>query len=454
MGRVVAIEGSVVDVVFAGEEPPFLNEALVVETPSGPLTLEALRFIEKDRVRCIALGKTTGLKRGLQVKRTSRPVEVPVGDVVLGRVIDLFGRPLDRGTPPVSDTYLPIHRPSPELRSQMVIPEVYETGIKVIDLLCPFIKGGKVGLFGGAGVGKTVVLMEFIYKAVKVYSGVSVFAGIGERIREGHELYEEMKRTGVLEHTVIVLGQMNEPPGVRYRVVMTALSISEYFRDVKGRDVLLLMDNIFRFIQAGSEVSSLLGRVPSKSGYQSTMFSEISEIQERITSTTQASITSVQAVYVPADDITDPAITAIMPHLDTVIILSRSLAAKGLYPAVDPLNSRSKLLNPEVVGVDHYSVARQVRETLSRYYELQDIIAMLGMDELTPEDRVVVNRARRLERFLTQPFFLTEPFTGKKGKHVALRDTIRGCKEILEGRYDHLDERLFYMIGDTKELDV
>ncbi|RMG68490.1 MAG: F0F1 ATP synthase subunit beta, partial [Nitrospirae bacterium] len=340
----------------------------------------------------------------------------------------------------------------PTLQSQIVQPEVYETGIKIIDLLCPFIRGGKVGLFGGAGVGKTVLLMEFIYKAVKVYSGVSVFAGVGERIREGHELYEEMKRTGVIDHTVIVLGQMNEPPGVRYRVAMTALSISEFFRDEMGKDVLLLMDNIYRFVQAGTEVSALLGRIPSRSGYQPTMFSEISEIEERITSTQKGSITSVQAVYVPADDITDPAVTSIMPHLDTVVILSRTIASKGLYPSVDPLRSRSKLLSPDLVGVEHYEVARAVKETLARYAELQDIIAMLGIDELTPEDRLLVKRARKLERFLTQPFFLTEAFTGKKGKHVSLKDTIRGCKNILEGRYDDVDERRFYMIGSDRDI--
>lgn len=452
MGRIVAVEGSVLDVVFSDEDRPFINEALVLNDRSAKILLEAHQYIDKNTLRCIALGKTQGIRRGLEVKRTGKFVEVPVGDALLGRVINLLGEPIDDKGAIKSDIFSPIHRESPTLQSQIVQPEVYETGIKVIDLLCPFIRGGKVGLFGGAGVGKTVLLMEFIYKAVKVYSGVSVFAGVGERIREGHELYEEMKRTGVIDHTVIVLGQMNEPPGVRYRVAMTALSISEYFRDVKGRDVLLLMDNIFRFVQAGSEVSALLGRIPSKSGYQPTMFSEISEIEERISSTESGSITSVQAVYVPADDITDPAITAIMPHLDTVVILSRGIAAKGLYPSVDPLRSRSKLLSAELVGVEHYEVARDVKETLSRYNELQDIIAMLGMDELTHEDRLIVSRARKIERFLTQPFFLTEPFTGKKGKHVALKDTIRGCRNILDGKYDDIDERRFYMIGSEREL--
>lgn len=452
MGKVVAIEGSVIDVAFTGEDRPFINEVLLVDHPSGRLFLEVHQFIDRNTVRCIVLGKVPWLKRGVDVKRTKKFVEVPVGDTLLGRVVNLLGEPIDGKGPVESDVFFPIHRGSPTLQNQIIQPEVYETGIKIIDLLCPFIRGGKVGLFGGAGVGKTVLLMEFIYKAVKVYSGVSVFAGVGERIREGHELYEEMKRAGVIDHTVIVLGQMNESPGVRYRVPLTALSISEFFRDVKGRDVLLLMDNIFRFVQAGSEVSALLGRIPAKSGYQPTMFSEISDIEERISSTEHGSITSVQAVYVPADDITDPAITAIMPHLDTVVILSRSYAAKGVYPAVDPLKSRSKLLSTEFVGSEHYDVAKGVRETLSRYNELQDIIAMLGIDELTPEDRLVVSRARKLERFLTQPFFLTEPFTGKRGTHVALRDTIRGCKNILEGKYDDINERRFYMIGSDEEL--
>ena len=452
MGYILAIEGSVVDAVFPEEDRPFLNEALYVDSDGKRILFETHQYLDRNRVRCISLGKTSGLKRGLQVRRTGRFIEVPVGKSLLGRVLNILGEPLDNREPVEAEHNLPIHRSAPTLQNQIVQPEVYETGIKVIDLLCPFIRGGKVGLFGGAGVGKTVLLMEFIYKAVKVYSGVSVFAGVGERIREGHELYEEMKRTGVLDQTVIVLGQMNEPPGVRYRVAMTALSISEYFRDEIGKDVLLLMDNIYRFVQAGTEVSALLGRIPSKAGYQPTMFSEISEIEERITSTQRGSITSVQAVYVPADDITDPAVTSIMPHLDTIVILSRAIAAKGLYPSVDPLRSRSKLLSPELVGVEHYEVARAVKETLARYAELQDIIAMLGIDELTPEDRLVVKRARKLERFLTQPFFLTEAFTGKPGKHVALKDTIRGCKNILEGRYDDVDERRFYMIGSDRDL--
>ncbi len=452
MGYILSIEGSVVDVVFPEEDRPFINEALIVETDGNRVIFETHQYIDRHRIRCIALGKTQGLKRGIEVKRTGKFIEVPVGNGLLGRVVNILGDPIDGRGPINSDQKLPIHRSAPTLQSQIVQPEVYETGIKVIDLLCPFIRGGKVGLFGGAGVGKTILLMEFIYKAVKVYSGVSVFAGVGERIREGHELYEDMKQTGVIDHTVIVLGQMNESPGVRYRVAMTALSISEFFRDELGKDVLLLMDNIYRFVQAGTEVSALLGRIPSRSGYQPTMFSEISAIEERITSTQKGSITSVQAVYVPADDITDPAVTSIMPHLDTVVILSRAIAAKGLYPSVDPLRSRSKLLSPDLVGVEHYEVARSVKETLTRYAELQDIIAMLGIDELTPEDRLVVKRARKLERFLTQPFFLTEAFTGKPGKHVALKDTIRGCKNILEGRYDDIDERRFYMIGSDRDI--
>ncbi len=452
MGYISSIEGSVVDVVFVEEDRPSINEALVVDTDGSSVIFETHQYIDRHRVRCISLGKTQGLKRGLKVRRTGKFIEVPVGESLLGRVVNILGDPIDGRGPIISDHKLPIHRSAPTLQSQIVQPEVYETGIKVIDLLCPFIRGGKVGLFGGAGVGKTILLMEFIYKAVKVYSGVSVFAGIGERIREGHELYEDMKQTGVIDHTVIVLGQMNESPGVRYRVAMTALSISEFFRDELGKDVLLLMDNIYRFVQAGTEVSALLGRIPSRSGYQPTMFSEISAIEERITSTQKGSITSVQAVYVPADDITDPAVTSIMPHLDTVVILSRTIAAKGLYPSVDPLRSRSKLLSLDLVGVEHYEVARAVKETLARYAELQDIIAMLGIDELTPEDRLVVKRARKLERFLTQPFFLTEAFTGKPGKHVALKDTIRGCKNILEGRYDDVDERRFYMIGSDRDI--
>ncbi len=452
MGKIIAIEGSIIDVEFKDSEVPLINEALLIKNDSENVVLEVHQYIDKNTVRCIALAQTSGLSRGSNVMRTHKFINVPVGNEMLGRIINALGEPIDDLRDIEGKAKYPIHRPSPVLSRQIVKGEVYETGIKMADLLAPFIRGGKVGLFGGAGVGKTVLLMEFIYKAIKIHSGVSVFAGVGERIREGHELYEEMKRTGVLDNSVIVLGQMNEPPGVRFRAIMAALSISEYFRDVGGKDVLLLIDNIYRFVQAGSEVSALLGRMPSRTGYQPTLFSEISEIEERITSTETGSITSVQAVYVPADDITDPAITAAMPHLDTVIILSREIASKGLYPAIDPLKSRSKMLSKEFVGNTHYEIANQVRETLARYNELQDIIAMLGIDELAPEDRLIVSRARKIERFLTQPFFLTEPFTGKEGKHVPLEDTIKGCQEILDGKYDDVDERKFYMIGGIGEV--
>ncbi|NOY39264.1 MAG: F0F1 ATP synthase subunit beta [Nitrospirae bacterium] len=451
MGIIASVQGSTVDVDFPGNNLPAINEALLVEGDSR-LILEVHRHLSSSTARCIALCATFGIRRNMRVERTFNPLAVPVGRETLGRIINVLGTAIDGLGPLKSKLSFPIHRPSPSLSEQSTRTEVYETGIKVIDLLAPFVKGGKVGLFGGAGVGKTVLLIEFIYKAVRIHSGVSIFAGVGERVREGHELYEEMKRMGVLDNSILVIGQMNEVPGIRFRVALTALSIAEYFRDTEEKDVLLLIDNIYRFVQAGSELSTLLGRMPSRVGYQPTLSSELSELEERITSTESGSITSVQAIYVPADDITDPAVTAVMPHLDTTVILSRDIAAKGIYPAVDALLSRSKMLDRDVVGYSHYDVAREVRETLARYNELQDIIAMLGVEELSPEDRLTVTRARKLEKFLTQPFFLTESFTGRKGRHVALRDTIRGCKEILSGTYDDVDEQAFYMIGGIEEV--
>ncbi|NOZ24645.1 MAG: F0F1 ATP synthase subunit beta [Nitrospirae bacterium] len=451
MGIIVSVEGSTVDVEFPVDNLPAINEALHIEGDSR-LVLEVHRHLNSSTARCIALCATFGLKRNMKVERTFKPLAVPVGRKTLGRIVNVLGTAIDGLGHIETDLAYPIHRPSPRLSAQSTRTEVYETGIKMIDLLAPFVKGGKVGLFGGAGVGKTVLLIEFIYKAIRVHSGVSIFAGVGERVREGHELYEEMKRMGVLDNSALVIGQMNEVPGVRFRVALTALSIAEYFRDTEKKDVLLLIDNIYRFVQAGSELSTLLGRMPSRVGYQPTLSSELAELEERITSTESGSITAVQAIYVPADDITDPAVTAVMPHLDTTVILSRDIAAKGIYPAVDALQSRSKMLDPDVVGYSHYDVAQQVRETLARYNELQDIIAMLGIEELSAEDRLTVTRARKIERFLTQPFFLTESFTGRKGRHVALRDTIKGCKDILSGAYDDVDEQAFYMIGGIDEV--
>ncbi len=434
------------DIEFGGELP-HINESLEIEWEKGRIVLEVHQQLNGTTVRAVAMGFTEGLKRGLPVKRLYTPLKVPVGEATLGRMLDVMGNPVDDLGDIASVEYAPIHKESPVMTKLVCAKEVFETGIKAVDLLAPFIRGGKVGLFGGAGVGKTVLLMEFIYKAVKVHSGISVFAGIGERVREGHELWQEMQNAGVMDRSVLVFGQMNEAPGARFRAGLSAITVAEYFRDRMGLDVLFLVDNIFRFVQAGNEVSTLLGRLPSRVGYQPTLTSELAELEERIASTALASITSVQAIYVPADDITDPACAGVFPHLDTFIVLSREIAGKGLYPAIDPLLSRSKLLEPETVGKRHYDIALDVKQHLSRYRELQDIIAMLGIEELSPQDRLMVYRARKLERFLTQPFFLTEKFTGVAGVNVPLSETLDGCESIISGDMDEVGEEALFMIG-------
>jgi len=446
LGMVVAVRGDIVDVEFSGGLPD-IHEALEIAFGDSVLVLETHRHIDSRTVRTIAMGFTEGLKRGYAVRRTGSPIKVPVGKGTLGRIMDALGRPVDECGPVEAAERRPVHRGAVPMTSLMPAREVLETGIKAVDLLAPFIKGGKVGLFGGAGVGKTVLLMEFIYKAVKMHPGVSVFAGVGERIREGHELWREMTDSGVMDRSVLVFGQMNEAPGVRFRTGLTAMTVAEYFRDEMGLDVLFLVDNLFRFVQAGNEVSTLLGRLPSRVGYQPTLTGELAELEERISSTAGAAITSVQAIYVPADDITDPACAGAFPHMDTFVVLSREIAGKGLYPAIDPLLSRSKLLAPETVGRRHYDIAVNVREHLSRYRELQDIIAMLGIDELSPADRLTVYRARKLERFLTQPFFLTEKFTGIAGVDVSLTDTLTGCEAIVSGAMDDVSEEALFMVG-------
>ncbi|WP_457623572.1 F0F1 ATP synthase subunit beta [Persephonella sp.] len=448
-GKIVSIRESVVDVVFPEDELPFLKEILIIEETGTKIEVQLLR--ENNTVSCLVLGKTVGISKNMTVNRTEKYLSVKVGEEVLGRTIDIFGNPIDRLGDINSDIEYPVYRKAPEIIEETEEREILETGIKIVDLLVPFVKGGKVGLFGGAGVGKTVLLTEFIFRMVKIHRGVSIFAGVGERIREAHELWHELKRLDVLTKTAIVLGQMNEPPGIRARAIFPALSIAEYFRDEKKSDVLLLIDNIFRYTQAGMEVSTLLGKLPGRAGYQPTLKEEIAVVEERITSTKSGSITAVQAIYVPADDITDPAPSSTFPHLDSIVILSRERAAKGFYPAIDPLQSRTKVLDPSVVGSEHYDVANSVRYHLQRYKDLEDIINMLGIEELSKEDRLIVQRARKLERFLTQPFFTTEAFTGKKGKNVSLKDTIKGCKEIIDGKYDDTDESQFYMIGEIDE---
>lgn len=452
-GTVVAVRGAVIDVVFDALPLPRVDEALLVEW-DGPtsLVVEVQAHLDRHTVRCVALQATSGLRRGTGVTATGHPVTVPVGDPVLGRLLDVIGAPHDNGPEiPADCERAPIHRPAPALAQRSPASVIFETGIKVIDLIAPLARGGKAAMFGGAGVGKTVVVMELIHAMVQSYQGISVFAGIGERSREGHELLTEMKRSGVLDRSVLVYGQMNEPPGARWRVGLTALTIAEYFRDKKRQNVLLLMDNVFRFVQAGSEVSGLLGRLPSRVGYQPTLASEVAALHERITSIAGASVTAIEAVYVPADDFTDPAVTAISSHLDSTIMLSRSMAAEGMYPAIDPLSSSSILLNAAVAGEDHYRVAEQVRETIAHYRDLQDIIALLGIEELSTRDRVIVGRARRLQRFLTQPFAITEAFTGMPGRAVQLADTIKGCSAILDGQCDDWPEDAFYMVGTINE---
>ena len=451
-GKIIQIIGPVVDVEFGeGERLPEIYNALKVKHGQNELTFEVVKHLEPGRVRAISMQSTDGLKRGLEVLDTGKKIEVPVGPEILGNLFNLLGQPLNACDKKFNKFY-PIHREAPPLTEQSTKTEVFETGIKVIDLIAPFIKGGKVGLFGGAGVGKTVLLMELIRNVAEVGGSVSVFAGVGERTREGNDLYLEMKESGVINKTALVFGQMNEVPGVRARVALSALSMAEYFRDEEKKDVLLFIDNIFRFSQAGSEVSTLLGRMPSAVGYQPTLASEMAELQERITSTKNGSITSVQAVYVPADDLTDPAPATTFSHLDSTIVLSRSLTEIGIYPAVDPLSSNSSALAPKIVGEEHYSVAREVQKTLQRYKELQDIIAILGIEELSADDRKTVDRARKIQRFLSQPFNVAETFTGREGKYVKLEDTVRGFKEILEGKHDDVPEEAFYLKGGIEEI--
>lgn len=453
-GSIVQIIGAVVDVQFPEGTVPSLYDALHTQKDdaSSPLVLEVAAHVGDGRVRCVALGPTDGFHRGDAVTATGAPISVPVGKKTLGRIFNVTGETIDgRGQIKDSKVY-PIHRPAPTLTAQSSSREVLETGIKVIDLIAPFVKGGKVAIFGGAGVGKTVTIQELIHNVAEVHGGVSVFAGVGERSREGNDLWREMKESGVIEKTALVFGQMNEPPGSRLRVALTGLTMAEYFRDEEGQDVLLFIDNIFRFAQAGSEVSALLGRIPSAVGYQPTLASEMGALQERITSTKNGSITSVQAVYVPADDYTDPAPVATFAHLDSTISLERSIAEQGLFPAVDPLSSNSRVLEPSVVGEEHYTVARGVQKILQRYKDLQDIIAILGMEELSDEDKLVVSRARKIQRFLTQPMFVAEAFTARAGKYVPLAETVRGFKEILDGKHDDKSEQAFYMIGGIEEV--
>ncbi len=454
-GKIVQVLGPVVDIEFPSQKLPAIYNAVVIRDPSKniDLTCEVANHAGDNVARCIALSSTDGLVRGMEVIDTGAPVTVPVGESTLGRIFNLLGKPIDSLTDiPAHTPRLPIHREPPPLEDQLNKTVQYETGIKVIDLLCPFPKGGKVGLFGGAGVGKSVIVMELIRNLASEHGGYSVFCGVGERSREGNDLWLEMKESGVLSKTCLVFGQMNEPPGARLRVALTGLTIAEYFRDTQQQDVLLFVDNIFRFVQAGAEVSALLGRMPSAVGYQPTLTGEIGALEERITSTKSGSITSVQAVYVPADDYTDPAPAALFAHLDASVSLSRSIAELGIYPAVDPLSSTSRILDPAVLGQEHYDVARKVQKILQRYKDLQDIIAVLGMDELSEEDKELVSRARKVQRFLSQPFFVAESFTGKKGRSVKLADTIKGFKMIVDGEIDHLPETAFYMAGSIEEV--
>ncbi len=447
-GNIVEIIGAVVDVEFPRESVPKIYEALTVSDTD--LTLEVQQQLGDGVVRTIAMGSSDGLKRGIEVNNTGAPITVPVGEVALGRILDVLGRPVDEEGPLNSEHHLPIHRTAPSFAEQMPTAEMLETGIKVVDLIMPIAKGGKIGLFGGAGVGKTVAIMELINNIAKEHSGLSVFAGVGERTREGNDFYHEMKEAGVLDKVAMVFGQMNEPPGNRLRVALTGLTIAEHFRD-EGREVLLFVDNIYRYTLAGTEVSALLGRMPSAVGYQPTLAAEMGILQERITSTRTGSITSFQAVYVPADDLTDPSPATTFAHLDATLVLSRQVAELGIYPAVDPLDSTSRQLDPLVVGQEHYDTARAVQGTLQRFKELRDIIAILGMDELSEEDKQIVTRARKIQRFLSQPFFVAETFTGSPGKFVSLKDTIRGFQGIINGDYDELPEQAFYMVGGIEE---
>jgi len=450
VGKIVQVIGPVVDVEF--EKLPLIYSCLEVEKGDARLVLEVQQHLGANVVRAVALGPTDGLFRGQKVVDTGKPISVPVGRGLLGRLINVYGQPIDNQGSIAVEKYYPIHREPPPLMEQETEVEIFETGIKVIDLICPFPKGGKIGLFGGAGVGKTVVMLELIHNTAIEHGGYSVFAGVGERTREGNDLYLQMKESKMLEKTAMVFGQMNEPPGARLRVGLAALSLAEYFRDEEGQDILLFIDNIFRFAQAGSEVSALLGRIPSSVGYQPTLATEMGELQERITSTKRGSITSVQCVYVPADDLTDPAPATTFAHLDSSVVLSRQLAELGIYPAVDPLESSSSILEPAVVGFEHYQVAREVQRVLQRYKELQDIIAILGVEELSEEDKLIVARARKIQRFLSQPFHVAEVYSGIKGVYVKREDTVRSFKEILEGKHDDKPEQAFYMKGSIEEV--
>ena len=453
IGKITQIIGAVLDIKFTEGNLPEINDAIKVPTRDGKeLVVEVSQHLGDDIVRCIAMGSTDGLVRGMDAIATGAPISVPVGENTLGRMFNVLGNPIDEIDPPTGVETWPIHRKAPAFEEQATSQEMLETGIKVVDLLCPYQKGGKIGLFGGAGVGKTVLIQELIHNIATEHGGYSVFTGVGERTREGNDLYYEMKESGVIDKTTMVFGQMNEPPGARMRVALTGLTMAEYFRDKGGKDVLLFIDNIFRFTQAGSEVSALLGRMPSAVGYQPTLQTEMGALQERITSTKNGSITSVQAVYVPADDLTDPAPATTFAHLDATTVLERSIAELGIYPAVDPLASTSRILDPRIIGQEHFEVARGVQEILQKYKELQDIIAILGMDELSEDDKLVVNRARKVQRFLSQPFFVAGQFTGLEGKYVPIAETVRGFKEILEGKHDDVPESYFLNAGSLDEV--
>ena len=451
IGRVAQVMGPVIDVRFEDGHLPAIYNALTVPVGDNTLTVEVAQHIGDNTVRCVAMASTDGLQRGAEVTDTGAPISVPVGKGTLGRIFNVLGDPVDNLPAPETAERWDIHRPAPAYDELATSTEILETGIKVVDLICPYSKGGKIGLFGGAGVGKTVLIMELINNVAKQHGGLSVFTGVGERTREGNDLYNEMKESGVIEKTALVYGQMNEPPGARMRVGLSGLTMAEYFRDTEGQDVLLFIDNIFRFTQAGSEVSALLGRMPSAVGYQPTLANEMGALQERITSTKKGSITSVQAVYVPADDLTDPAPATTFAHLDATTVLSRSIASQGIYPAVDPLESTSRILSPDVLGEEHYAVAREVQRILQRYNELMDIIAIMGMDELSDEDKLLVQRARKIQRFLSQPFHVSEKFTGIEGTYVPLSETVRGFKEIIEGKHDDLPESAFLFVGTIDE---
>ena len=452
VGTIVQAIGPVLDIRFPNDAMPQLLNAIEIEHDGKKLVAEVAQHIGDDVVRCIAMSSTDGLQRGVSATDTGSPITVPVGEACLGRIFNLLGEPVDNGPAPEAEERWPIHRPAPSYEEQESTTEILETGIKVVDLICPYAKGGKIGLFGGAGVGKTVLIMELINNVAKEHGGISVFTGVGERTREGNDLYNEMTESGVLNKTALVYGQMNEPPGARMRVALSGLTMAEYFRDQKHQDVLLFIDNIFRFTQAGSEVSALLGRMPSAVGYQPTLATEMGALQERITSTKQGSITSVQAVYVPADDLTDPAPATTYAHLDATTVLDRGIASLGIYPAVDPLESTSRILAPEIVGKEHYEVARDVQRILQRYKDLQDIIAIMGMDELSEEDKLTVSRARKVQRFLSQPFSVAEQFTGMQGKYVPIAETIRGFREIIDGKHDDIPESAFLYAGTIDEV--